>query len=225
MNTKCMIIEDEPLAAERLQGFIAKLDKLQLVAVHENPLMAIEALNAGEIDLLFLDINLKEMSGIEFIESIQFQGKVILTTAYDEYALKGYELEVVDYLLKPFSFERFLNAVTKYQQHTVPKTQKEFVFIKTENRLEKISLEEILYIKGMGDYRQIICQHKKIMTLQTFGELEKLFPLNRVLRVHKSYMVAVKAIQSIRNDQIQLNDKVIPVSDSYKAQLNDVLFQ
>ena len=223
MKSNCIIIEDEPLAAEKLTQFINKLDNIKLLAVYENPLMAIDALKKGDVDLLFLDINLKELNGIQFLESIRFGGKVIITTAYDEYALKGYELEATDYLLKPFTFERFLSAVMKFQQQSQHATSKDFVFIKTENRHEKIALDDILYIKGMGDYRQVVCTERSIMTLQTFKELEEHLPKSSILRVHKSYMVAVKAIQSIKNDRIHLKDKIIPVSDSYKIQLNALL--
>jgi len=225
MKSTCIIIEDEPLAAEKLSQFIQKIDHLKLLEVYENPLLAIDALNKGDVDLLFLDINLKELNGIQFLESVRFNGKVIITTAYVEYALKGYELEVIDYLLKPFTFGRFLSAVMKFQQQSKHATNKDFVFIKTENRHEKIALDDILYIKGMGDYRQVVCTERSIMTLQTFKELEELLPKTLILRVHKSYMVAVKAIQSIKNDRIHLKDKIIPVSDSYKGQLTELLFE
>ena len=223
MKSNCIIIEDEPLAAEKLVQYISKVDTLNLVAVFENPLEAIDQLNEGKVELLFLDINLKEISGIQFLESVQFKGKVIVTTAYDEYAIKGYELEVVDYLLKPFSFERFLKAVMKFQNQRVTATQKDYVFIKTGNQHEKIDLDEILYIKGMGDYRQVVCNQKKIMTLQTFKDLEMLLPKTHILRVHKSFMVAINAIKSIKNDRAYLDNKVIPISESYRENLNDLL--
>lgn len=223
MKSACIIIEDEPLAAERLKQYIAQLDSLNLVGVFENPLKALDQLNEGEVDLMFLDINLKEINGMDFLASLKYNGKVIVTTAYDQYALQGYELEVVDYLLKPFTFDRFLKAVTKFQQHAQRKKAAEFVFIKTENRLEKISLEDIIYIKGMGDYRQIVCTDKKIMTLNTFGELEGILPPSKIVRVHKSYMVSLEAVQSIKNDCIQLKDKIIPISDTYKSSLYQLI--
>lgn len=223
MSYNCIIVEDEPLAAERLVDYVSRIEALKLQAVFNNPLKALDSINENNVDLLFLDINLKEINGMEFLESINFKGKVIITTAYDQYALKGYELDVIDYLLKPFSFERFLKAVSKFQKQIRDFSKKDYVFIKTENRLEKIKLVDIMYIQGMGDYRQIVCADKKIMTLQTFKELEKLLPASQIIRVHKSYMVAAAAIQSVKNDRIHLKGKVIPTSKTYQENLRLLL--
>lgn len=226
----CIIIEDEPLALERTAGYVRKLPMLNLLATFDNALEALPFLKAQDVDILFLDINLGEFSGIQLLETTQISSRVIITTAYPEYALKGYDLNVADYLLKPFTFERFLQAVDKVQNSLQSKTQsdfpanaaapqKTFMFVKTEHRLEKVLFSELLYIEGMRDYRKIHLLGKTIMTLQTFSELEKEIPPNVACRVHKSYMVALEKIETIERERITLKNAgsvVIPISETYK---------
>lgn len=215
----CIIIEDEPLALERTKGFVEKVPFLELTATFDNALEGLAHLKSNKVDLLFLDINMDELTGIELLESSKITCQVIITTAYQEYALKGYELQVTDYLLKPFTFNRFLQAVNKAQQHlhqTVPEpVALDFIFIKTENRLEKVTIKDIVYIEGMRDYRRIHTVNKQIMTLQNFKELELLIPSNVVCRVHKSYMVALHKIESIERNRIRIGKEIIPISDTY----------
>ncbi|MFT3678855.1 MAG: LytTR family DNA-binding domain-containing protein [Ferruginibacter sp.] len=185
----------------------------------DNALAGLAYLNSHKVDLLFLDINMDELSGIELLESTKIDSQVIITTAYQEYALKGYELRITDYLLKPFTFNRFLQAVNKAQENLnqrISGKKTDFIFVKTENRLEKIMINDILYIEGMRDYLRIHTAAKKIMTLQGFSELEQLLPAHLVCRVHKSYMVAVNKIESIERSRIKIADQLIPVSDTYK---------
>lgn len=220
----CIIIEDEPLALEKTKDFVNKVPFLHLSATFDNALTGLTYLNNNKVDLLFLDINMDELSGIELLESSKINSQVIITTAYQEYALKGYELQITDYLLKPFTFNRFLQAVNKAQENLSRRTsnaQPDFIFVKTENRLEKIMLNEIVYIEGMRDYLRIHTVNKKIMTLQNFSELEKLIPPNVLCRVHKSYMVALNKIDSIERSRIKIADQLIPISETYK----DVFFQ
>lgn len=215
----CIIIEDEPLALERTKSFVSKIPFLNLSGTFENALDGLAYLKSNKVDLLFLDINMDELSGIELLESSKIESQVIITTAYQEYAIKGYELNVTDYLLKPFTFDRFLKAVNKAQEnriHPLPAAQHDFIFVKTENRLEKINLSDILYIEGMRDYRRIHTVNKRIMTLQNFSELEQLIPSNLVCRVHKSYMVGIKKIESIERMRIKISNQIIPISETYK---------
>ncbi len=215
----CIIIEDEPLALEKTKDFVNKVPFLNLSATFDNALNGLTYLNNNKVDVLFLDINMDELSGIELLETSKITSQVIITTAYQEYALKGYELHITDYLLKPFTFNRFLQAVNKAQEnmsHRVSDVQPDFIFVKTENRLEKIMLNEIVYIEGMRDYLRIHTTTKKIMTLQNFSEIEKLIPSNIVCRVHKSYMVALNKIDSIERTRIKIADQLIPISETYK---------
>jgi two-component system, LytTR family, response regulator len=215
----CIIIEDEPLALEKTKDFVNKVPFLNLSATFDNALNGLTYLNNNKVDVLFLDINMDELSGIELLESSKITSQVIITTAYQEYALKGYELHITDYLLKPFTFNRFLQAVNKAQENLsqrIAEKQLDFVFVKTENRLEKIMISDILYIEGMRDYLRIHTSNKKIMTLQSFSEMEQLIPAHLVCRVHKSYMVAINKIESIERSRIKIADQLIPVSETYK---------
>ncbi|HLA57888.1 MAG TPA: LytTR family DNA-binding domain-containing protein [Puia sp.] len=215
----CIIIEDEPLALEKTKSFVNKVPFLELSATFDNALNGLTFLNNNKVDVLFLDINMDELSGIELLESSKINSQVIITTAYQQYALKGYELQITDYLLKPFTFNRFLQAVNKAQENLTQRVANkplEFIFVKTENRLEKITINDILYIEGMRDYLRIHTARKKIMTLQSFNELEQLLPSHLVCRVHKSYMVALNKIESIERSRIKIGDQLIPVSETYK---------
>lgn len=222
----CIIIEDEPLALEKTKDFVNKVPFLTLSATFENALSGLAYLNNNKVDLLFLDINMDELSGIELLESSNITSQVILTTAYQQYALKGYELKVTDYLLKPFTFNRFLQAVNTAREnlsrHSAEKNL-EFIFVKTENRLEKIMINDILYLEGMRDYVRIHCVNKKIMTLQSFNELEQLIPSHQVCRVHKSFMIAINKIESIERGRIKVANELIPVSDTYKENFFQII--
>lgn len=222
----CIIIEDEPLALEKTKDFVQKVPFLQLSATFDNALLGLSFLNQNKVDILFLDINMDELSGIDLLESSKITSQVIITTAYQEYALKGYELQITDYLLKPFTFNRFLSAVNKAQaqiEHKAVEPIPEFIFVKTENRLEKIMIADILYIEGMRDYRRIHTVQSKIMTLQNFSEFETMLPPTLVCRVHKSFMVAIPKIKSIERGRINIAGQVIPISDSYRDAFFEII--
>ncbi len=228
MKITCIIVEDEPLARERARAYALKLPNLQLLATFENGIDALMFLKQHPVDLIFLDINLGELSGIQLLEATKLDAQVVITTAYDEYALKGYELQVADYLLKPYTFERFLQAVERVETHLSKKEiapEKKFIFVKTEHRLEKIMLQELLYIEGMRDYRRIHMTDKRIMTLQTFGDLEQAIPVPIACRVHKSWMVALGKIDSVERDRIVIGDVRIPISETYRAHFFELIGQ
>lgn len=215
----CIIIEDEPLALEKTKAFVMKTPVLNLLQSFDNSLEAFSYLKTHSVDLIFLDINMDELTGIELLERMQPDAQVIITTAYTEYALKGYELNVADYLLKPFSFDRFLQAVHKIpmpQKANENKSAVKYLFVKTENRLEKVNLDDILLIEGMRDYRRIHTVHKRIMTLQNFSEFEQLLPPQLICRVHKSYMVAIGKIDEIERSRIKIGQHLIPISETYR---------
>jgi len=228
MPTKinCIVVEDEPLALDRTVNYIKKIPALHFSASFDNAMDAFSFLQTNTPGIIFLDINLGEISGIQLLESMRIKSNVIITTAYPDFALKGYDLNVTDYLLKPFSFERFLQAVDKVQQATAsnePAITKAFFFVKTANRLEKIFFDDVLYIEGRRDYRMIHTLSKKIMTLQTFIELEKEIPATMICRVHKSYMVAINKIETVEKDCIHIQHAVIPISETYKHQFFQVI--
>lgn len=204
---------------ERTKSFVDKIPFLNLCGTFDNALDGLSYLRSNKVDLLFLDINMDELSGIELLESSKIDSRVIITTAYQEYAIKGYELNVTDYLLKPFTFDRFLKAVNKAQEsmsQPALSLPPEYIFVKTENRLEKVNLSDIIYIEGMRDYRRIHTAEKRIMTLQNFSELEKIIPSNIVCRVHKSFMVGINKIESIERSRIKIFNQIIPISETYR---------
>lgn len=215
----CIIIEDEPLALDRTRAYARKIPFLDLKGTFEDALEGLSYLSSQTVDVLFLDVNMDELSGIELLESIQVTSQVIITTAYQEHALKGFELNVTDFLLKPFTFPRFLQAVNKAKENLDKERMEQhldFIFVKTENRLEKIMVSDILYIEGMRDYRRIHTTSKNIMTLQNFGELEQMIPPHQVCRVHKSYMVSLGRIEAVERGRILIADQRIPISATYK---------
>lgn len=219
MKISCILVEDEPLAQERIKGYLQKLPFLELLASFESSLDALGYLRAHPVDLVFLDINLGEFSGIQLLETTQLTAQVIITTAYDNYALKGFDLQVADYLLKPFTFDRFVQAVdkaTSQLQRSNSNSAMDAIFVKTEFRLEKVPLADILYIEGMRDYRRIFTRGKRIMTLQTFRQFEQEIPPIRLCRVHKSYMVSIDKIDAIEKDMIRIGHVEIPISETYK---------
>jgi two-component system, LytTR family, response regulator len=224
MQINCIAIDDEPLALSKLEGFIRKVPELNLIRTFDNPLETIGWMRENRVDLIFLDIQMEQLTGIQFLESIGSGPRVILTTAYPQYALKGFELKVTDYLLKPFSFQRFFQAVNRVMEyfpqsgegHKPTRETDSFIFVKTEYRLERIDIDDILYIEGMKDYLRIICSEKKIMTLQSFAKLEESLPAGKFCRVHKSFIVAIEKIKSVERGVILIADKRIPVSNTYK---------
>ena len=198
MVINCIAIDDEPLALSKLEGFIEKVPELKLIRTFDNAVEAIGWLKLNRTDLIFLDIQMVQLTGIQFLEVADPHSEVIITSAFEQYALKGFELSVTDYLLKPYSFQRFTRAVSKVIEHFAMKhnevnsSKKEsFMFVKTEYRLERVDLDSILYIEGMKDYLRIVCLNKKIMTLQNFAQIEKMLPVKGFCRVHKSFIIAI----------------------------------
>ena len=226
MKINCIIVEDEPLALERTKEYALRLPFLNLRATFDDAHDALAFLKTDEVDLIFLDINLGEVSGIQLLETSALTGQVILTTAYREYALKGFDLKVADYLLKPFTFERFVQAVERARGNLPKKqavTPNSLIFVKVENRLEKVSLREILFIEGMRDYRKIHAAGRRLLTLQTFAEFERQIPPHIICRVHKSYMVSLDKIDSIEKGRIKIKDRVIPISETYREQFFNLI--
>jgi DNA-binding LytR/AlgR family response regulator len=224
MEIRCVVIDDEPLAISKLEGFISRVPGLKLSRTFDSGVEAMSWLKENQTDLIFLDIQMEQLTGIQFLEATDLNTRIIITSAYDEYAIKGFELNVTDYLLKPFSFQRFIKAVDKVMDYYSGRKEgrktddndSRFLFVKTEYRYERIDIEDILYIEGMKDYLRIICSDKKIMTLQSFARIEESLPSGKFCRVHKSYMVAIDKIKSVERGVIIIADKKIPVSNTYK---------
>ena len=221
----CIIIEDEPLAAEKLKGFIDKIDFLDLRAIFTNGAEAVNYLNNQVIDLIFLDICMDELDGMQLMATLSQLPKIIITSAESQYALPSYEYKVSDYLLKPFGFDRFIKAVNKVSEELKSQSSPDpsFIFVKTEYRTERIDLHHIQYIVGMKDYLSVVLTDKVVMTLMSFPSMLELLPSTKFARVHKSYIVALEKIKHIERNRIRIGEELIPISESYKEQFFELL--
>lgn len=219
MSYTCITVDDEPLALAKINGFVEQMPQLKTEASFDNACDALNYLSSHSVDILFLDIQMDRLTGLDMLAALPEKPQVILTTAYSEYALKGYELEVTDYLLKPYSFERFARAVNlaiKRLDEKASTPSADFIFVKTDYRLVKIKLSDILFIEGMRDFRCIVTSSGKILTQQTFGSFEEQLPTTTFARIHKSYMVAIPKIESIEKHRVKIGKELLPVSESYR---------
>lgn len=236
MNITCIIVDDEPLARNLLKEYVQKVPYLELKATCANALEAMEALRMHQVDLMLLDIQMPDITGTAFVKTLQRKPMVIFTTAYSEYALESYELDVVDYLLKPITFERFLRAIDKASQrltsgiHTPalekPQGQEAvsaFIFVKDGTKLVKVRWKDILYIEGLKDYVTIHTRDRKIVTLQRLKALEMELPAEKFIRIHNSYIVAVEAIDIIHKSDVQIGNALLPISDTYRKAFRDFI--
>ena len=223
---KCIIVEDEPLAQNILKKYIADHPSLELVATCTDALEAQLILNKQPIHLIFLDINLPKLSGINFLKSLLQSPLIIFTTAYPEFAVEGFELNAVDYLLKPFSFERFLKAVNKVieklNNSSLPKKEEidAFIFFKSDKKIHKVDLESIHYIEAVGDYMKVITDSGQLLINETMKNLQEELPARSFIRVHKSFIISRNRIKFIEGNYIQVENKSIPIGATYR---NDVL--
>jgi two-component system, LytTR family, response regulator len=218
---KCVAIDDEPLALEKLTEFIRRINYLELLESFYNPLDALSFLKKMPVDLLFLDIQMDGITGIELIETLNPKAGVILITAHSEYALKGYELRVHDYLLKPYSFQRFLKAVDTFAdaRDRYDGKQPEFngtLFVKSGNVWRNIRIDQILYVEGMKDYLSIWTTGERIMTLMNFTKLMEMIPMSHFFRIHRSYLVSLDKIKEVTKNRVRIGDTYLPVGDTYK---------
>ena len=237
MKIHCIVVDDEPLAVEKLTGYINRLPILELVGTFEGALEAMEFLRSNHADLLFLDIQMEKLSGIQFLEIMKNRPHVVITSAYDRYALKGYELDISDYLLKPISFDRFVKAVDKVaaemmtepanHQGTVMVTQQdpenEFIFVKADYQMQKVNLSDILFIEGMKDYLRIHLPNARIMTLMSFSRMEKALPPDRFRRIHKSFIIPVDKIDQVERTMVMIGSHKIPIGNKYRKEFFDYL--
>ena len=228
----CIIIDDEPLARKGIKEYVADVDFLNLVGEFDNPLKAAEMISRGEVDLLFLDIEMPKITGLEFFKTLQSPPPVIFTTAYPQYALEGFEVNALDYLVKPVSFERFFKAVLKAKEYyEVRETNaketpsSDHFFIKADNKLVKILFDDILYVEALQNYVTIHATAKKYMTYLTFKSVEEYLPADKFLKVHKSYIVAASKIDTIEGNDIQIGQQHIPISRNQKDEVMEKLLK
>lgn len=225
MNTiKCLVVDDEELARTLLENYISKLPHLELVAKCKNPLEAMTVLQAQRVDLLFLDIQMPELTGVEFLKTLTQKPLVIFTTAYSEYAIEGYSLDILDYLLKPFSLERFIQAVNKAKQRLTTKevknpsaeTPKDHILVKSEHKIHRIKFDDIFYIQSMREYVAYHTPEGRILSLNSLKKLEKELPEQQFIRTHKSYIVAIHKIKTLEGNLIHVRQEKLPIGAMYK---------
>jgi DNA-binding LytR/AlgR family response regulator len=228
----CIIIDDEPIARKGLKEYIGDVEFLQLQGEFENPLKAMDMIMEGKTDLLFLDIQMPKMTGLDFLKNLPNPPLVIFTTAYPQYAVEGFELNAVDYLLKPFSFERFWKAVMKARtvkesggKQGVSNSEPDYFYIKSDNKLVKIDYEAILFVEALQNYVAVHTTDKKYITYLTFRSVEEHLPASRFVRTHKSYIVAANKIESIEGNEIKIGAHRIPISRTEKEAVMEKLVQ
>lgn len=234
---KCIAIDDEPLALNIIKDYAKRIDYIELIACCTNPLEAIKILSTEEVDLIFLDIQMPNINGLDLIRALGKVPLLIFTTAYPNYALEGYELNAIDYLLKPFSFERFFKAVNKaYELSTLRKSKQmqvvqgnepadtgKYLMVKVEYSTVRLDINEILYIEGLKDYVKIYAGKKPLLTKSTMKNMEEKLSSDRFVRVHKSFIVSVAKIDAIENNRIKIGEKYIPIGNQYKNDFNNFL--
>lgn len=228
MKTRCLLVDDEPIAVDIIRNHIGKLDNLEIVGVCGNAVEAFEFLREKPVDLIFLDIQMPKITGMDFLRTLKNPPKVIIVSAYREYALEGFELDVLDYLLKPVSFERFLKAIDKYY-HQAGKSSfpagmpadtensSPFIWVRADRKNQKIALDQIRYIEGLKDYVKIYLEDQMIISKASMKEMEEKLPDDRFIRIHRSYLVSVSRIQAYTQEHVEVDRNILPIGTSYKA--------
>lgn len=222
---RCIIVDDEPVARDIIASHLEKVQNIELIASCKNVVEALQVLNSKSVDLIFLDINMPEISGLTLAKSVNNSTNIIFTTAYREYAVEGFDLQAVDYLLKPISFERFLKAVQKYfdlhvsirtnSQEAAPASQ-DSIFVRSDRKMIKVRFDSIQYIESLSDYIKIYTEKEVIVTRETIKNIESKLPAQDFLRIHRSFIVSLNGIDSYTNEYVEVGSKAIPISRSYK---------
>ena len=222
---RCMIVDDEPLALDILENYIQRVPNLQLVKRCKHALEAYDYLQRDSVDLIFLDIHMPELTGIDFIKSLSNRPLVIFTTAYSNYAMEGFNLDVLDYLLKPIAFDRFLKAVDKAslllssEPEGNQENSEEFLFVKSDGKMVKVRYDDVLFVEGMKDYVQIQMSDQRLIVHQTMKKMERALPPDRFLRIHKSFLVAIEKIESLDGNLLEVGKHQLSVGANYRDDL------
>jgi DNA-binding LytR/AlgR family response regulator len=233
MKTRCLIVDDEPLARELIRGHIQKLENFEVVGECDNAMKAMNALRNQHVDLMFLDIKMPQMTGIDFLKNLKRPPKVIITTAFSQYALDGFELDVVDYLMKPVTFERFFKAVNKYFQSGLPEPveferentldHNSFIYVKENKKIIKIYLKEIHFIEGLNEYIRIHTDNRRVVVKSSLQNIENRLPQELFIRIHKSYIVSIPRIRAFNTTTIELDNTKLRIGRNYKNQVFSAL--
>lgn len=224
MKIKTIIVDDEPLAQNVIEQFSMDIPNLEIVAKCNDALEALKTLSETEVDLMFLDINMPKLTGIDFLKNIKNPPMVVFTTAYSDYAMEGYELDVLDYLKKPFSFERFLKAFQKVEEQfrlinsATKSSDNDFIFVKANKKVHKVSMADIVYIEGLGDYIKIHLAGSHLVTNFSMKKMEELLPSSEFFRIHKSYIIRFDKLSTIEGNLVEINKQKLPIGNSYRQE-------
>jgi two-component system LytT family response regulator len=225
MKLKCIAIDDEPLTLSLIESYINKIPYLNCEGCFTSAIKALEIIKENKIDLILIDINMPDISGLDFIKSLTKHPKFIFITAYEQFAIDGFDLQASDYLLKPVSFTRFIKATDRVYESLKEKlSEAEYLFVKAEHQILKVNYSDINYIEGYKDYVKIHTSAiKPILTLLSLKSLEEILPINRFIRIHKSYIISLDKINSIKNNKIQIGEKYLPIGENYKYLIQDII--
>ncbi len=233
MIVKCIIIDDEPFAIKVIESHLASFKNIELLGSFNNPIEALEVIEQGEVDAIFLDINMPDMNGLDFIKNSKNDCQIIITTAYREYAVESFELDVLDYLVKPIPFNRFLKTINKLNQvinqnqsknEGYPGNKEPFIFLKVDKKLVKILLKDILYIESLKDYIKVITSHGNYLVHKSLTGITEELPNSNFIRVHRSYTIAIDKIKSIEGNLVEIDSKRIPIGRNYVKHVKDTIF-
>ena len=230
-NIRCLIVDDEPVARKILCEFVETIPFLSLSGQFENAVQANSFLQRTPVDLMFVDIEMPMIPGLEFIKSSPVKPMVIITTAFPEYALESYELDIIDYLLKPIGYSRFFKAVQKAKEYNdlkdlaLPNLLSSYIFVRSEKRIEKLELNDILYIESLGNYINIFLENGKLIAYLTLKSLESQLPKNEFIKIHQSFLVSFSKIKSIEGNHVKINNKSLPISRNYKDAIMHLIEQ
>lgn len=239
---RCLLVDDEPLALRLLAGYVERIPFLELVGTCRSAIEAMQVLQREQVDVLFLDVQMPDLTGVEFVRTIRPQAAVVFTTAYKQYAVEGFDLDAVDYLIKPIPFDRFLKAATKVQERLQPAAPpapvlvaapvppaapvEEYIFVKADYHTQRVTLRDIRYLEGLKDYVKIhLGAAKPLLTLNSLRAFEERLPATDFVRVHRSYIVALNWIDSIRKNRIYMGEVVIPIGDAYAESFHQLIEQ
>jgi DNA-binding LytR/AlgR family response regulator len=233
MKTRCLIVDDEPLARELIRGHIQKLENFEVVAECDNAMKAMDSLRSHHVDLMFLDIKMPQMTGIDFLKTLKKPPKVIITTAFSQYALDGFELDVVDYLMKPVTFERFFKSINKFFQSSATDTveieggnginEEAFIYVKENKKIIKIYLKEIHFIEGLNEYIRIHTDNRRVVVKSSLHSIEERLPSEQFIRIHKSYIISIPRIRAFNATTIELENAKLRIGRNYKNQVFSAL--
>jgi len=234
---KCIVVDDEPLAHRVIEKYAEDIPNIDIVFKCKDAIEAMQVIDEKSVDLIFLDINMPKISGINFLKTLKNPPLVIIATAYSEYAIEGFELDVTDYLMKPFSFERFLKAVQKVQEklreknknmiehegNRIENIEDKYIFVKSNKKTYKLNLNEIFYIEALGDYVKVHTKDSFIITYQSMKKVEELLPSSQFVRIHKSFIVSIDRIISIEGNMVEIKDEKVPIGNNYKHEFQMII--